>query len=994
MRRISFLLCFLTFGIFSCAGILGINLAKDPTIKSLKAYHEIGINKWKDTGIQVKEGEAIILTPLYPKGFLYPVKMNIKGTDQFFDGLDVDSEDIRQVKTAGQLRVGLDNPIEKPIEAGLFIFKNDDWDTILSDLQYIQSKNSDSKIVNLTLAILSKKKAENSAVLGRYEEALSAADRSIKSFQNTDAEMYSTSISRLYKLKAGIYKNLGDQERFSDNVNLSMEALMVASEYYGQLGNSRFSFLRFLTQEERLLLLTKTNFFQAVSRAANPAYWEYYPNLSTAYVYLSIYYRELGNLYLSYQYGQKAIEEAHRIGKKRSLMVAYYYMASRHNRFGFTELAEKSNLTALKYCMDQGDTKWVNYQMGNIQLRTGEITLKEYLRKMGDYTKDPKYEAYIRSTVGNYFLRQKEYTKAIPELERTLAISEMPKYVSVSDTWPLEYQALYSLCVAFFNVGRSNNALESLKKIEQMVDNEGYSSPLRIFWLNMLKSNFAQEIGIDPVDALKKAIFSLEDIRQTAGSETDYEFWESRLSVYNRMVDVLFQRSDFAQALEMAERAKSRRFLDYLGNKSLGVKSPSGSMLVQQADAIMDSLSTIEKDMVDAARAAGIKVRNVYQEGTRYSKQLESYRQKLNAVAKADKQFGIIKNITPVSPKEIQKKLGSDTTVIEYFLANNVLYSWAMDRENLKSVRQTVSPNEIRDLVVAFRENLPAGVLKRDLAVIKKESRKIADAPQKLYDLLISPVKKHIQGNRICIVPYGILNYLPFQALHDGSKYLVEEYAISYIPSLSVLEYLPRGERKENYRILAFGNPDLKDKAFDLPATEKEVDEIKSIFPGTEIYKREKATKVLAKKLASQFDIIHFASHGEYIQENPLASCIRLAPENEDDGRLEANEIFDMDMKADLVVTSACQTSIGQIRRGDEVVGLTRAFLYAGASSVLGSLWSISDEATAVFMKEFYANLKTFDKAEALRQAQVKMIQSKEYKNPFYWAAFNLTGSF
>ena len=98
-------------------------------------------------------------------------------------------------------------------------------------------------------------------------------------------------------------------------------------------------------------------------------------------------------------------------------------------------------------------------------------------------------------------------------------------------------------------------------------------------------------------------------------------------------------------------------------------------------------------------------------------------------------------------------------------------------------------------------------------------------------------------------------------------------------------------------------------------------------------------------------------------------------------------------MKADLVVMSACQTAIGQIRRGDEIVGLTRAFLYAGSNAVLGSLWSVSDVATSVLMKEFYSNIKDLDQAEALRKAQLMMIRSERYNAPFYWAAFSMTGS-
>ena len=237
MRKIVFLFILFALMISSCVGKLGINIFQDPLIKTLKAYHEIEASKWKETGIHVTEGDAIVLTPLYPKGFLYPVEGNIEGSDEIFNALDVDSEEIYQVKTAGTLRIGLDQNIEKPIQAGVFIFKNADLDPILADLTYIQSRNSEAKMVNLTLAILLKKKGESLALSNRYDEALTAIDQSIKSFKDTDVKMYSASISRLYKLKAGIFKNLGDQEGFRQNVNQSMEALMAASEYYGQLSN-------------------------------------------------------------------------------------------------------------------------------------------------------------------------------------------------------------------------------------------------------------------------------------------------------------------------------------------------------------------------------------------------------------------------------------------------------------------------------------------------------------------------------------------------------------------------------------------------------------------------------------------------------------------------------------------------------------------------------------------------------------------------------------
>ena len=541
---------------------------------------------------------------------------------------------------------------------------------------------------------------------------------------------------------------------------------------------------------------------------------------------------------------------------------------------------------------------------------------------------------------------------------------------------------------------RFDDARQFLQKIE--ADIEGLGNPIRLKLEAMIiKSEIMDKTGRDSVVALKEAISSLEEIRPTAASSRDYEYWERMLTVYDKAVETIYKTGSFGKALEIAEKARSRRFLDYLGNKRLGAESALGFALTQQANVVLESLSLIGNDMLEAAKKSGIKVRSVYQKGNRYSKHLQRYRNILNEAGGVDRQLGVNYNITPISPKEIQQKLPDNLTIIEYYLSENALYTWVIDHESINAERREISGDKIRDLIICFRNSIYIEARKRGIRETNKGLIKGFTKPgHELYKVLFSQVEKHVKTNKIVVIPYGILHYLPFQALHDGSHYLIEKYAVSYTPSLSILELLMESGRKHGYKILAFGNPDLKDQTLDLPAAEKEVEMIKTVFPSATIFKREKANEARAKKLAKQYDIIHFASHGEYIPESPLLSSIRLSPGKGEDGRLEAHEVFDMDIDAELVVTSACQTAVGKINKGDEIVGLTRAFLYAGANSVFGSLWNISDEATAVFMKEFYSNIKNFGKAEALRRAQLKMIRSRKYSNAFYWAAFNMTGGF
>jgi CHAT domain-containing protein len=181
-----------------------------------------------------------------------------------------------------------------------------------------------------------------------------------------------------------------------------------------------------------------------------------------------------------------------------------------------------------------------------------------------------------------------------------------------------------------------------------------------------------------------------------------------------------------------------------------------------------------------------------------------------------------------------------------------------------------------------------------------------------------------------------------------------------------------------------------------LPHTRAEVTAIGRLFPRqTTVRVGAAAVKRAVEREGAGARILHFACHGLIDNQDPLASALALSPEGEqDDGLLRAYEVMEkVRLKADLVVLSACETGLGEETRHEGIVGLTRAFQYAGAKSVLVSLWSIADASTARLMGEFYRHLKAgVTKDEALRRAQVALLRSKSYTHPFYWAPFVLVG--
>jgi CHAT domain-containing protein len=268
-----------------------------------------------------------------------------------------------------------------------------------------------------------------------------------------------------------------------------------------------------------------------------------------------------------------------------------------------------------------------------------------------------------------------------------------------------------------------------------------------------------------------------------------------------------------------------------------------------------------------------------------------------------------------------------------------------------------------------------------------------------LYEILIKPVEKELAGKKhLVVVPHGMLHYLPFQALRNQEgKYLIESYTVSYLPSASVLKYAREKNRGNHADLFAVANPvtDLSP----LPAAEVEAREVSALFDRKQVLLGLGATKSKFKSEGPRYDMLLFSTHGEMIESDPLKSNLRFTPTQQDDGKLTVSEIFDMEVKANLVTLSACETGLargtkGDFPQGDDLVGLSRAFIYAGAPSVVASLWKVSDDSTVEMMRSFYRNLKTMPKAEALRQAQLGLAKSSAMtsSHPYFWAPFILVG--
>jgi CHAT domain-containing protein len=273
---------------------------------------------------------------------------------------------------------------------------------------------------------------------------------------------------------------------------------------------------------------------------------------------------------------------------------------------------------------------------------------------------------------------------------------------------------------------------------------------------------------------------------------------------------------------------------------------------------------------------------------------------------------------------------------------------------------------------------------------IERRDPNAAERGRSLYDRLIRPLAGEIHGTKLTISPHGVLHYLPFVALSDGDQYLLDRYSVRLTPSAGTLVYIKTDRPTKAGKLLALGNPDLGNARFDLPNAQIEAVNVAALFPESRALVRADASKTAIRQLGNGFSILHFATHGKFNADDPLSSGLYLAKGNEPDGVLTVSDLYTLRWDADLITLSACETGLGKVASGDDVIGLTRGFLYAGARSIVASLWEVDDAATEQLMVSFYRDLETHDKREALRLAQIET--RKTYPNPMYWAAFQIVG--
>lgn len=331
----------------------------------------------------------------------------------------------------------------------------------------------------------------------------------------------------------------------------------------------------------------------------------------------------------------------------------------------------------------------------------------------------------------------------------------------------------------------------------------------------------------------------------------------------------------------------------------------------------------------------------------------------------------------------VRNGLKPNETLVEYHNLEKSIIVWVIRNEGLKGYTLPIARADMDAAVTDFRN-----------AIVRRRATAITYG-DKLYALLIAPLGLRAD-DRLIIVPHGALHYLPFRALHGPDGFLIQRHAIALEPSASVAVQLATRELKVASNLVAFGNPTIA-PAYALPGAEAEVRGIAPLFARQEVFLQSSATRVSFRDNAPTGRVLHVATHAEADTIDPLHSRILLAPATQPaDGpdSLLAKDIYNLKLNnVSLVTLSACETGLGRIARGDEILGFTRAFFYAGATSLIVSMWPVADESSALTMRTFYSQLADGHEAiDAMRTAQLAVMQNSQFAHPFFWAPFDLMG--
>lgn len=465
-------------------------------------------------------------------------------------------------------------------------------------------------------------------------------------------------------------------------------------------------------------------------------------------------------------------------------------------------------------------------------------------------------------------------------------------------------------------------------------------------------------------------------------------FVADKLTPYSELVRLQLAAGDpprARQALQYVERARSRALVDMLGGVVPALpRSRDGfeARLLRELNRLRDELNWLYTQL---NRPAEGEAPRGAADLERLQQQVADREHAILAITRQLQQHGSAApvGVEPLDLEQLQRDLGPDTALVEYFVLDDELLAFVVTDSSVTAVRNLGVVASVEAVVAQLRfqtDTLRHGS-ERMAAHSGQLARRAEHYLRRLYDQLLRPIEALLGERRLVVVPHRALHYVPFQALYDGTQYLVERREVCYAPSAAVLRHCLRQSLRPVEQALLVGVPDAQ-----IPRVRDEVLALAPLFPQATLLLDDQATLAALRSHATTAAVVHLACHGQFRPDNPLFSALRLG-----DGWLTVRDAYSLRLSCELVVLSACETGVNAVAPGDDMIGLARGFFYAGAPAILVSLWTVDDASTAQLMTSFYTRLRAGARAAAaLRAAQEELRQ--QHPHPYFWSPFVLMG--
>jgi CHAT domain-containing protein len=598
--------------------------------------------------------------------------------------------------------------------------------------------------------------------------------------------------------------------------------------------------------------------------------------------------------------------------------------------------------------------------------------------------------------LSNVMLEQAALLAARGDRGAALATARRALALVSGDDWPVQ-QAHAHMRIADLLLPNTGNAQAHLREAQKLSDRLA---------LPHLRSRLNQRLGHlqlllghhdEAQRILQATVNEIEQLRGVLSQEmARTSFVRDKTAAYEDLVQLHLAGRDeesARQAFAVAERAKSRTLVDLLTGvidaKSVAPADPELAAKLQSSQAELDS---IYSELLSSYRKAALS--ELYARALGLEQEISRLRLQAAATIARNKQSPAPSDQfeAPPSPGALQAQLPPDVILLTYYICGDEVLAFVSARGKLKVARRlgtaTSAQRLLQKLAMQWdRFRAGHGFVGQHMPQLEQSTQRVLAS---LYDQLVAPLEALWAGStgeaasppRLVIVPHGALHHVPFHALFDGKQYLIDRFEISYAPSLTVWTLCQKRTASPDGKALVFGVADSL-----IPAAAAEAEAVAHHLDGVTVYTGESQATLAALQLESPgCSVLHLACHGLFRADNPLFSSLRLH-----DGWLMAADVMQFDLAGALVTLSACESGRSQVTPGDEIIGLTRAFLGAGAATLVVSLWLVQDETTVALMETWYEQLRRgVGRAAALRAAQLAL--KATHPHPYYWAPFILVG--